>query len=114
MPWVRLLRSDDVATSAVVAALLGSEEVVVWRDVDGCAHVHEARCPHQFNHLAAVGGVDDRELVCAAHFWRFTATGEGFRRLADGTCEAMRNLRTYPSVEREGWVEVELPAAPGD
>jgi nitrite reductase/ring-hydroxylating ferredoxin subunit len=84
----------------------------VWRDAGGVAHVHEARCPHQFNHLAAVGAVDGHELVCAAHFWRFTAAGTGFRLLTDGTCEAMRDLRRFPAAERDGWVEADRPGAP--
>jgi 3-ketosteroid 9alpha-monooxygenase subunit A len=110
VPTVRLARSDDVTPGDVVAANAAGIELVVWRDLRGTAHVHDARCPHQWNHLAAVGAVAGCELVCTAHYWRFEADGRGSRRLSDGTREPMRDLRAYPTTEHGGWIEADLPA----
>ncbi len=109
MPWVRLLASDALAAGDVVPLRAGDLELVAWRDVEGAAHVNDARCPHQFNHLAAVGAVDGCELVCAAHFWRFDAAGTGTRKLSDGTREPMRNLPAYEVQDLDGWISADLP-----
>jgi nitrite reductase/ring-hydroxylating ferredoxin subunit len=109
MPWVRLLASDALARGGIEPVREGGLELVVWRDLGGTAHVHDARCPHQFNHLAAVGGVDGCELVCTAHFWRFDVAGTGTRLLADGTREPMRDLPAYAVREDDGWITAELP-----
>ena len=61
------------------------------------------------HHLAAVGAVDECELVCAAHFWRFDSSGTGTRRYSDGTREPTRDLRTFTASEHDGWVGAELP-----
>jgi phenylpropionate dioxygenase-like ring-hydroxylating dioxygenase large terminal subunit len=102
-------RSDEITPGSVRAGTVGDDDVVVWRSADGAVHVHEARCPHLWNHLGAVGQVDGDELVCTAHFWRFDSCGVGTRRLSDGTREPMRDLRRYPSREHDGSVWVELP-----
>ncbi len=101
---VALCPSMELAPGAIRAAELDGAEVVVWRDHDGGVHVHDARCPHAWNHLAAIGAVDGPDLVCTAHLWRFDAAGCGTRRLSDGTREPMRDLRTYPCAEQDGWI----------
>ena len=103
--WHALVQSDDVPLGGVRAATFGDDDVVVWRDMHGVAHISEARCPHNWSHLAGVGEVQGCELVCTTHFWRFSVDGVGIRRLSDGTEEPMRDLGVFPARERDGWVE---------
>ena len=109
--WHALVPSHDVPVGGIVASVFGEEDIVVWRDRNGVAHVSEARCPHNWSHLAGVGEVQGCELVCTTHFWRFTVDGVGVRRLSDGTEEPMRDLRVFPVREHDGWVETTEPAA---
>jgi nitrite reductase/ring-hydroxylating ferredoxin subunit len=104
--WHALVRSDDVLVGAIVPVALQDDDLVIWRDVTGVVHAHEARCPHNWSHLAGVGEVQGCELVCTTHFWRFTPSGRGFQRLSDGTEEPMRDLPKYRCREHEGWVQV--------
>ena len=48
-----------------------TDDLVVWTTASGVPCVSEARCPHQWSHLAYEGTVDGEELVCMTHFWRF-------------------------------------------
>jgi phenylpropionate dioxygenase-like ring-hydroxylating dioxygenase large terminal subunit len=103
--WHALVPSTAVPVGGIVPVSFGDDDLVVWRDMTGVAHVSEARCPHNWSHLAGVGEVQGCELVCTTHFWRFAVDGIGIRRLTDGTEEPMRNLATYPVREHNGWVE---------
>jgi nitrite reductase/ring-hydroxylating ferredoxin subunit len=76
-------------------------EIVAWRGIDGILQLCEARCPHQFVHLASSGTVDGCELVCTAHFWRFAATGEGSLRDSNGQREPVSALIVFPSIESD-------------
>lgn len=104
--WEALIESSAVVTGGIVAVSFGDDDLVIWRDHDGMPHAHDARCPHNWSHLAGVGEVQGCELVCTTHFWRFTTEGQGFRRLSDGTEEPMRNLARFVCREHAGWVEV--------
>lgn len=103
--WEALVPSADVPTGGIVAASWADDDIVVWRDMRGTAHVSEARCPHNWSHLAGVGEVQGCEIVCSTHFWRFDEGGRGFVRLSDGTEEPMRDLVTFSTREHDGWVQ---------
>jgi phenylpropionate dioxygenase-like ring-hydroxylating dioxygenase large terminal subunit len=103
--WHVLVRACAVPVGGIVAATIGDDDLVVWRDADGHAHVQEARCPHNWSHFAGVGEVQGCELVCTTHFWRFDIAGRGFRRLSDGVEEPMVDVRHYQCREREGFIE---------
>lgn len=77
-------------------------EIVAWRGIDGVLQLSEARCPHQFVHLASSGTVDGCELVCTAHFWRFAVTGEGSIQDSTGHREPVSALSVFPSSESAG------------
>jgi nitrite reductase/ring-hydroxylating ferredoxin subunit len=96
---VRTIGSDGVRSPEVPATGARGREIVAWRGIDGVLQLSEARCPHQFVHLASSGTVDGCELVCTAHFWRFTANGEGFLRDNTGRREPVSALRVFPVVE---------------
>lgn len=85
--------------------LLGAQ-YVVWPTGDGSFAVSDAYCPHRSAHLSG-GWVDDGQLVCPYHGWRFDGSG---------TCTHIpqldahlptpprATLRTYPAVEQYGMV----------
>jgi nitrite reductase/ring-hydroxylating ferredoxin subunit len=112
--WVPLHPCDHVEPGSVLAADVGSLELVVWRTFDGRAVVMDARCPHQWSHLEAEGFVDGDELVCTAHFWRFGTTGCGTKLNVLGRRDAKSDIDVYPSREHDGMIEAMLVPSPAE
>jgi phenylpropionate dioxygenase-like ring-hydroxylating dioxygenase large terminal subunit len=110
--WVDLGPVDAVPPGRTSAATVGDLDLVLWRTFDGELCVMEARCPHQWSHLAAEGVVDGPEIVCGAHFWRFTTEGVGTKLAMNGRRDPKADIRVFPSREREGRIEVDLASAP--
>lgn len=114
MPWRDLIGSADVGPAAVVGVDIGGSELVVWRAVDGRPTVCEARCPHQWSHLAAEGAVDGDELVCLTHHWRFGPDGRGSKLNVKGRRDPKGDLLVFACRERDGRIEVELTEPVGE
>src|SRR5215217_5841081 len=53
-----------------------ARHLVGWRDERGEMHVNDAFCPHLGAHLGHGGTVDDCQIVCPFHGWKYDAAGE--------------------------------------
>jgi len=106
--WIRLV-DGDIPPGGIVEATLGGEDLVVWRGGSGVPCVSEARCPHQWSHLASEGVVDGDELVCLTHFWRFGSDGAGWKLNADGRRDRKGDLAVLSCVEHDGAIWVRQP-----
>lgn len=81
---------------------IGSRRLVLYRDLDGHAHVVNNRCPHLGSDLALAHVTRDG-LLCDFHGWCWGA---------DGACVAApgnpglpgRRLRHYATIERWGFI----------
>ena len=71
--WHAVTRSPDLARQPVPVRLLG-RDYVVWRDRTGAVVAAPDRCPHREAPLS-IGRLDDGELECAYHGWRFGEVG---------------------------------------
>ncbi len=98
--WVALTGRDTVAPGDVVA--VDEHDVVVWSTAAGRVCVMDARCPHQWSHLGAEGAVVGEELVCASHFWRFDAEGNGAKLSMNGRRDVKAPIDVFPSREVDG------------
>ena len=100
------LEVEPPGPGSMAEAVLGVENLVVWRTALGEVCVMEARCPHQWSHLAQEGWVDGDELVCLAHFWRFTTSGEGWKANLGGRRDRKGDIDVYPCRESKGriWI----------
>ncbi len=104
--WYMLGTSDLVDTDPVPFRALG-EDLVLWRDASGDAHLMADRCPHRGARLS-IGDVVEGELQCWYHAWRFDSTGQctsvpsqgGSCTLADTTKISI----TYPVEEAAGYI----------
>jgi nitrite reductase/ring-hydroxylating ferredoxin subunit len=115
--WSVLADAGAVGPGAVVAAEVDGRELVVWRRPDGCPVAMDARCPHEWSHLAADGAVDGDEIVCLAHFWRFDAVGRGTKLNVKGRRDEKAPIPTFAARERDGVIEARLAPhrpTPGD
>lgn len=108
--WVEVATGADVAPGQIVDAVHRDQDLVVWRTFDGEPCVMEARCPHEWSHLGAEGVVDGPEIVCAAHFWRFTTDGTGSKVGMTGRRDLKADIAVFPCREVEGRIEAQLPS----
>ena len=85
---------------------LDGQDLVVWRTEKGELCVMEARCPHQWPHLAYEGVVSGEEIICTTHFWRFSKTGEGCKENVKGRRDPKGSIEVIPCYEKDGkiWI----------
>ena len=110
--WVRVADAVPVPGAigeATIERHGRTDDLVVWATASGVPCVSEARCPHQWSHLAHQGAVDGEELVCRSHFWRFGVDGEGWKENVNGRRDRKGDLEVLPCVEHDGgiWVRAE-------
>ena len=106
--WICLVY-DELPAGGILEVSLGDEDLVVWRGESGVPCVSEARCPHQWSHLAHQGAVDGDELVCLTHFWRFGADGAGWKQNVNGRRDRKGDLAVLACVEHDGAIWVRDP-----
>ncbi|MFT4624441.1 MAG: phenylpropionate dioxygenase-like ring-hydroxylating dioxygenase large terminal subunit [Myxococcota bacterium] len=110
-PWLPVCASLDLPPGAVRTVVSGEREGVVWRGASGVLGAVEAWCPHLGAHLGKGGTVDDDELVCPFHQWRFEPQG-GCTALGYPAPAVPPNGRAqaWESRESNGQVQVRQPA----
>lgn len=106
--WVRVATATEVGPGEAVGVEVEERALVVWRTADGEPVVMDARCPHQWSHLAAEGVVDGNELVCTAHFWRFDPAGAGTKVSVRGRRDPKADVDVLASREVDGRIEADL------
>jgi len=70
--WHPVIRARDVTDKPVSVRLLG-EPLVLWRTPDGVAVFYDL-CIHRGTPLS-LGWIEDNEIVCAYHGWRYDKGG---------------------------------------
>lgn len=102
--WFALAWGAELPVGAVVPRRAFGRDVVLWRDTQGVAHVHDAYCPHLGAHLGHGGTVQGCEVVCPFHGWRFDADGRNTDIPYSSRTNAKARLGSYPAIERNGLV----------
>jgi phenylpropionate dioxygenase-like ring-hydroxylating dioxygenase large terminal subunit len=103
--WYPLAKAAALTSKPLRVRALG-EELVLWRDSRGRAHVMRDRCPHRDTRLS-LGEVVGDVLACAYHGMQFDASGQCVAVPTEGgDCPLAQRLRvpTYPCEERAGLV----------
>ena len=106
--WEPLVAADAVGAGEIVEAVIGERDLIVWRTSSGAPCVMEARCPHQWSHLAAEGVVDGEEIVCLTHSWRFRTDGSGWKVNVNGRRDRKGDTESFTCREHDGAIEVEV------
>lgn len=109
---VDLIAGADVPVEGISDVSVGELDLVVWRTASGHVCVTDARCPHQWSHLAAEGAVVGEEIVCLSHLWRFDGAGRGVKVAMSGRRDRKGDIGVYPAEERDGRVVARLPPQP--
>jgi phenylpropionate dioxygenase-like ring-hydroxylating dioxygenase large terminal subunit len=105
--WHPVAAADQLAVGTPAPVRLLERELVLWRSDDGRVHAWEDRCPHRGTRLS-IGRIENNQLVCAYHGWRFAASGQctHFPALPAVTPPASACARSYHVEERYGLVWV--------
>lgn len=73
--WFAVAFGDEVPPGRVLRRRFMGEDVVIYRTRGGVVRVVEPYCPHLGAHLGYGGRVDEEEIVCPFHGFRFYTTG---------------------------------------
>ena len=104
--WWPVFESADLQSDKPVALRRLGEDLVLWRDKAGAAHLFIDRCPHRGAALSA-GFIRGQELQCWYHGFRFDGSGQCTAVPAEGTDSALPrkvSITSYPVQEKGGLV----------
>jgi len=106
--WYCVADSDEISGDAMLPVTFFDKELIVFRAKDGQVRVADAYCPHLGAHLASSDGcIDDGEIVCPFHKWRFdTVSGRCTRIPYANVIPPRAALTFYPVIEMSGMVLV--------
>jgi phenylpropionate dioxygenase-like ring-hydroxylating dioxygenase large terminal subunit len=112
--WHPVAATGALEPGKVIAAPLLDRDLALWRGRDGLVRAWENRCPHRGTRFS-VGRIDDDELVCAYHGWRFSGNARCTRVPAqpEFSPSVAASAKAYVAKECYGliWVCLGTPAA---
>jgi nitrite reductase/ring-hydroxylating ferredoxin subunit len=98
--WYPVSLSDGVEAGSSMGTYLFGEEIVVWRDATGAAHIWEDRCPHRGMRLS-YGFVRSDRIACLYHGWQYGTDGHCLRIPAHPEVQPPRSIVTWRHSCRE-------------
>jgi 3-ketosteroid 9alpha-monooxygenase subunit A len=104
MGWYQICWPDELEPGEVRPLYYFEQDLVLWRDDEGAYHLQNAICPHLGGHLGHGGHVEDCEVMCPFHGWKFDAEGRNSEIPYSERVNRAARLRTFPVVERNGMV----------
>jgi nitrite reductase/ring-hydroxylating ferredoxin subunit len=111
--WHPLGLSYSVEAGSSAGTRLLDQELVVWRDNSGVAHVWEDRCPHRGMKLS-FGFVRGDHIACLYHGWQYNSGGHCQYIPAHPALDVPKTIKVpvYPVHERNGMVWTTLSENP--
>jgi len=107
--WYPILRSTELRERPLRVKRF-AEDLCVWRDGAGHAHVVQDRCPHRGASLS-LGQVKGNNLSCQYHGWTFDGSGTCIdipmaEALGDRLSGLKKRacLKSYPCTDRAGYI----------
>ena len=109
--WQPVSLSHSIETATSAGARLSGEDLVVWRDNSGIAHVWEDRCPHRGMRLS-FGFVRGDHIACLYHGWQYDTGGQCQYIPAHPDLEVPKTIKVpvYLTKERAGMIWTTLAA----
>ena len=100
--WFHVGYANELAVGEIKQVRYFGKDLVLWRDMQGAAHLQDVYCPHLGANLAVGGKVKGTLIECPFHHWRFDGDGkvaeiDYAERLNEKAC-----LNTYPLQEHYG------------
>lgn len=100
--WHPTIKSSQLKRKPVLFQLC-NEEIVLFRTAKGEIGALKNRCPHRGMRLSK-GWVENEEIVCPYHAWRYASDGQGF---SPSTPKLKPCASSFSVVERYGiiWIK---------
>ena len=115
--WHPIARGVDLPPGRAIAVRIMSEDYTLYRGTSGRAQIVAQHCPHR-GALMHLGGVENDDIRCVYHGWKYDGSGQCIEAPAEKDGFA-RNVRipVYPTGEAFGMIygyfgEDEPPAFP--
>ncbi len=102
--WYKVAGSEEIPAGGLLERTFLGEQIVAFRTEAGVPSVTSAYCPHLGANLARGGSVVGEALRCPFHSLRWDVTGTCVGSDYPGDPAYRETLRTYPSVERFGFL----------
>ncbi|APA96743.1 3-ketosteroid 9-alpha-monooxygenase [Nocardia seriolae] len=103
--WYRVADSIDVVPGIINRLHYLGRDLIAYRTSSGRAVVADAHCPHLGADLTD-GSLDNGDLICPFHAWRFGASGRCIHIPYSDKTPAAAILRTYPVREFDGVIAI--------
>lgn len=112
--WYVAALSSEVGPEALFHRKLLDTSVMLYRKQDGTPVAVHDRCPHRFAPMH-MGKREGDEVRCVYHGLRFDAQGQCTHNPhGDGRIPKAAQLRSYPVIERWGFLWIWMGDAPAD
>ena len=115
--WYPVALSAGLDAGCADGTRLFGQELVVWRDEAGVAHVWEDRCPHRGMRLS-FGFVRGERIACLYHGWQFGPEGRCVHIPAHPALKVPGTIRAgvQACIERAGivWTAMDPAGPPPD
>jgi phenylpropionate dioxygenase-like ring-hydroxylating dioxygenase large terminal subunit len=100
--WYLFCRTDELRAKPISKTIL-QRRLVAYRTAVGHVSVLDANCAHLGADLGR-GAVIGDEIQCPFHHWRYAPSGKCVATAQDCHTLPLAALRSYPAVERHGYV----------
>jgi 5,5'-dehydrodivanillate O-demethylase oxygenase subunit len=102
--WHAIHRSQDLPAGHAKPIRIMSEDYTLYRGHSGTAQIIAHRCPHRGAPMH-LGWVEDDDIRCVYHGWKFACSGRCIEQPAEEPGFARKvSIRTYPTREYLGLV----------
>ncbi|RTL52257.1 MAG: aromatic ring-hydroxylating dioxygenase subunit alpha [Rhodocyclaceae bacterium] len=112
--WYVAALSTEVPADTLFPRKLLDTSVLIYRKQDGTAVAMQDRCPHRFVPLH-MGKLKDDQVTCPYHALRFDCEGKCTHNPhGNGHIPAAAKVRTFPLVEKYGFLWIWMGDQPAD
>lgn len=112
--WYVAAMSTEVDPTALFHRKILNTSVLIYRKADGTPVAMHDRCPHRFAPLHLGKRVGD-EVTCVYHGLRFDCAGQcTLNPHGGGATPANARVRSFPLLERHGFIWIWMGDAPAD
>jgi 3-ketosteroid 9alpha-monooxygenase subunit A len=94
--WFQVAWAKEIGPGELKPLRYFSTDMVLFRDMDGIAHVVEAHCPHLGAHIGYGGTVSGNCIVCPFHGWQWNSDGTHHSTPDTDRTHKGHRLRVWP------------------
>lgn len=102
--WFQIGWSDELALGEVRSLRYFGTDLVLYRGLEGTAHVLDAFCGHLGAHLGIGGCVEGDQIVCPFHGWKWDGAGTNTDIPYSTRKDQKRKIKSWTVSEHSGLI----------